>query len=272
MSDEDDLLASVVGVLDLRKGLAVHAVAGQRERYAPVQLGNQSNAGDVAALLNHYRQLGIRHLYIADLDAIVDGTSRSQSALENIAGYITEQQGTVWLDAGLCCQPLAWLQQATPSPADVHSVIGTESLTNHSELESLRSDLGCTLTVSIDLRDGQLIWRDKRNETSLPQFADWLHSHRWQEWIVLDIKQVGMSRGATTAPLCRMLHDQYPLTTMISGGGVRGWDDIRCLRESGCKFVLAATWLQELQPKEIWPNRNNPMGTRRPSLKRNHPL
>jgi phosphoribosylformimino-5-aminoimidazole carboxamide ribotide isomerase len=247
MAGQDDLHASVVGVLDLREGLAVHAMAGQRDKYAPIQLADRCS-GDVASLLSHYRQLGIRHLYVADLDAIVNGNSHSQKSLERIAQYVSEQQGVAWLDAGLCQQPLDWIQQATQDPKKVHAVIGTESLSRGFELESLRDDRGHTLTVSLDLRDGNLIWRDNQFHTSLSQFTDWLHKHHWREWIVLDIKQVGMSRGATTAPLCRELHDQYPLTTLISGGGVRGWNDVRCFRESGCQYVLAATWLHQSHP------------------------
>ena len=80
MNGDEGLLASgrierVVGVIDLKQGRAVHAVAGRRDQYQPVQIQSQPPAdwGDPIRLVDLYLRLGIRRLYLADLDAIRNG-------------------------------------------------------------------------------------------------------------------------------------------------------------------------------------------------------
>jgi uncharacterized protein related to proFAR isomerase len=69
----------LIGVLDLLAGRAVHARAGRRTRYAPVQAvaGSSIEAGDALALARAYMErLGLTELYAADLDAILGGLRR----------------------------------------------------------------------------------------------------------------------------------------------------------------------------------------------------
>ena len=60
----------IIPVLDLKGGRAVHAVAGRRAHYQPVQsiLHATSDPLELAAALR--KLLGLRALYLADLDAI----------------------------------------------------------------------------------------------------------------------------------------------------------------------------------------------------------
>jgi phosphoribosylformimino-5-aminoimidazole carboxamide ribotide isomerase len=64
-----DITARLVGVIDLRGGQAVHAVAGDRARYRAVPFCS----GSVAELVRHYQRLGVKAFYLADLDAIGGG-------------------------------------------------------------------------------------------------------------------------------------------------------------------------------------------------------
>ena len=60
----------VIPVLDLKNGRAVAAFAGQRDHYQPVRsiLHATSNPLDLARAIRE--TLGLRTLYLADLDAI----------------------------------------------------------------------------------------------------------------------------------------------------------------------------------------------------------
>src|ERR1017187_2079649 len=63
----------VIPVLDLKGGHAVHAVAGRRAYYQPVQsiLHATSDPLELARALHDV--LGLRTLYLADIDAIAGG-------------------------------------------------------------------------------------------------------------------------------------------------------------------------------------------------------
>ena len=62
-------------MLDLKGGRAVHAVAGRRAHYQPVQ-SNLHATSDPRALAAAMREaLGLRSLYLADLDAIAGDTA-----------------------------------------------------------------------------------------------------------------------------------------------------------------------------------------------------
>src|SRR5262249_53096340 len=72
----------IIGVLDLLRGRAVHARAGDRGHYEPVRVaaGSAVGMGDAIALARVYvERLGIDELYVADLDALTGG--RVQDAL-----------------------------------------------------------------------------------------------------------------------------------------------------------------------------------------------
>src|SRR5262245_38644301 len=64
----------IIGVIDLLGGLAVHARAGARDRYAPVQnaAGWPIDPGNARTLAEIYTEvLGISQIYAADLDGIL---------------------------------------------------------------------------------------------------------------------------------------------------------------------------------------------------------
>ena len=57
-------LDALIGVVDLKHGQAVHAIAGNRDQYLPLAIANKP-AGDALALLVHYYSLGLRRFYLA---------------------------------------------------------------------------------------------------------------------------------------------------------------------------------------------------------------
>ena len=60
----------IVPVLDLKGGLAVHAVRGQRDAYAPVRSTLAASADPVELARAFRTKLGCDACYVADLDAI----------------------------------------------------------------------------------------------------------------------------------------------------------------------------------------------------------
>src|SRR4051812_30690147 len=90
----------VIGVLDLRRGGAVHARAGQRDEYLPVRAVARRSipAGDPIALASAYcERLRLADLYIADLDAL---TGRPpQDAL--VAAIASAVRASILVDAAV---------------------------------------------------------------------------------------------------------------------------------------------------------------------------
>jgi phosphoribosylformimino-5-aminoimidazole carboxamide ribotide isomerase len=62
---------------------------------------------------------------------------------------------------------------------------------------------------------------------------------------VLDLAGVGMDAGVAALALCRQLRQKHPQLELISGGGVRGREDLHALAEAGCNAALVASALHD---------------------------
>src|SRR3954471_1764328 len=119
----------VVGVIDLKDGLAVHAVRGERERYRPVSSVLTADGGDPLALARAFRsELGLEELYVADLDAITGAGDNGGT----IAALAREAQ--VMVDAGVSDPGGA---RALLDLGAQRVIVGTETLPGPETLERL---------------------------------------------------------------------------------------------------------------------------------------
>src|SRR4051812_47889975 len=86
----------VIPVLDLRGGLAVHAVAGDRARYAPVRSLLHPDPDPIGLARAFRAELGLTEVYLADLDAIAGGPP-------SVATYraLGDLGMSIWVDAGV---------------------------------------------------------------------------------------------------------------------------------------------------------------------------
>src|SRR3990172_11623539 len=91
----------IIPVLDLAGGVAVHAQAGDRSRYAPLRSELvPDRAGDAVALLRAFHAvLGVHECYVADLDAI-QGGALQRSLIRQLAEFHTGFAGALLVDAG----------------------------------------------------------------------------------------------------------------------------------------------------------------------------
>ena len=87
----------IIPVLDLKEGLVVHAIKGERERYQPVRsiLTSRADPLEVARCLQTETQC--RTFYIADLNAI-QGKGHNREAIGEIASQLNAE---LWVDAGV---------------------------------------------------------------------------------------------------------------------------------------------------------------------------
>ena len=138
----------VIGVVDVLGGQAVHACAGHRERYVPVEsvAGFPIPRGDALALARAYvERLGLSELYAADLDAILGRIPQ-----DAVAAQLAAVGPPLWLDAGVSSTAAA-LRAVGLSAARV--IVGLETLPSFDMLRLICEAVGGDrVAFSLDLR------------------------------------------------------------------------------------------------------------------------
>ncbi|GJD56837.1 HisA/HisF-related TIM barrel protein [Methylobacterium dankookense] len=217
---------AVIPVLDLRHGQVVRARRGERASYAPIEtpLAKGSAPGAVAAGL--LAALPAPILYVADLDAIIDGAAPDRASLEAIARACP---GTVlWVDAGFA-EPAAmraFLESGLGRP-----VIGSESQRD----ASLVTELGDRAVLSLDSRGGE----------RLGPAALHADPALWpDDVIVMTLARIGAGAGPDLDGLAAARR-LAPAARIYAAGGVRGPDDLRALAAAGIAGALVASAIHD---------------------------
>src|SRR5216683_1329637 len=142
---------AIVPVLDLKGGQVVHARAGDRSRYLPVQSKLAAGSEPRAVLDGLLSLAPFRRVYIADLDAI-EGRGDHRGHIGELARHYPTV--AFWLDAGFAgaAEAAAALAEgATP-------VLGSESLPDEQALIEAVRRLGMAKCVlSLDYRGERFV-------------------------------------------------------------------------------------------------------------------
>jgi phosphoribosylformimino-5-aminoimidazole carboxamide ribotide isomerase len=233
----------VIGVIDILHGRAVLARAGDRARYEPVfrVAGREICPGDAEALANRYLRLGLRELYVADLDAI-QGRALNADVIRRLAAL----GAPLWTDAAVCDAAGA---ERVAKAGSARVVVGLETLSGPEMLRELRDATGPgALAFSLDLRNGEPILAPRAvwpaALTTPIELVRAAADAGVDAVIVLDLARVGMASGLDE----RLLADvrrTVPDTVLLAGGGVSGPSDLWRLSEIGCDGALVATVLHD---------------------------
>ena len=209
----------IIPVLDLMRGLVVHAVKGRRESYRPIQSPLCRSADPFAVVetfLNHHP---FDTFYLADLDALM-GHGR-QNRL--VAALRTAFPGIVF-----------WLDQGAPEAREARDaivpVIGSESLDT---MDCLWRKASHDWILSLDFFDGGL-----RGCAGILEKPD-----QWPaRVIVMTLNRVGSFDGPDLGLLDRVRR-LAPDRALIAAGGVRHGGDLEALESRGVHAVLVASAL-----------------------------
>ena len=245
----------LIGVLDLRAGRAVHAVAGRREHYHQVRqiAGAGLTPGDARALARLYHdQFGLTELYVADLDAIDAASHVKTDERADAAAYgppngalVAELavMGRVWLDAAVSSPDSA--RRAIDLGATI-AIVGLETLPSYQALEQIcRAVGGARVAFSLDLRAGVPLARVDTMAREAPEtLAARAAGTGVAAIIVLDVARVGTGAGLD-CPLLERVRRVTPGVTLIAGGGVAGLPDLARLATAGCDGALVASALHD---------------------------
>jgi phosphoribosylformimino-5-aminoimidazole carboxamide ribotide isomerase len=228
----------VLPVLDLLDGHAVHAVAGKRATYAPVKskLTSSSRPIDLARAMR--QRLELDHFYIADLDAL---QHRSGPALSIYAELAADGFKLV-LDAAVRHRDRA-LELTESGVSEI--IVALETLENPNDIDDVLEAIGRDRTVfSVDLQGGKPLGGPSAWQSLTPfEIVERVVECGVTRLLLLDLAAVGTSGGWPLRPLAERTLSEFGAVSLISGGGVRGPDDLEDLRDAGVSAALVATAL-----------------------------
>jgi phosphoribosylformimino-5-aminoimidazole carboxamide ribotide isomerase len=234
----------IIPVLDLADGVAVHAQAGDRSRYAPLQSWlTPDRAGDPVALLRAFHEmLDIHECYVADLDAIQGGAIQ-RALLRELAAFHTGFAGALLVDAGTHL-PGGALEILSCGASEV--VIGLESLHAFADLAAIVGVVGPSRAVfSLDLRLGIPILHPAMQDATgagpdAIGLAEQAASGGVVTILVLDLGRIGTGCGVDLG-LLEALRRRLPGIRLLAGGGILSRRDLERMRDVGCDGALIAS-------------------------------
>jgi phosphoribosylformimino-5-aminoimidazole carboxamide ribotide isomerase len=252
----------VIPVIDLKNGVAVHAVKGQREHYRPLQSPLCGSAEPLDVLAGLLRLHPFRAVYLADLDALV-GRDGNHTIIQQLQQAFPALE--FWVDQGWPASP----QIAGVPPAPNEAETSTQPGGSHPEPNAraktreypraLVPVLGSESMAAAQL--AQLEERRADAILSLDFFGERFagppalleQPALWPERVILmTLGQVGSQAGPDW-PRLESYIKRYPQTRWIAAGGVRHADDLRRLAGMGIHAALVATALhrQSLSAEDL---------------------
>ncbi|MHA1278749.1 MAG: HisA/HisF-related TIM barrel protein [Candidatus Helarchaeota archaeon] len=225
-------------MLDILNTQVVHGVKGERNKYAPIKsILTTSNAPiEIAKVFKTL--FPITEIYIADLDAIMQG----QSDFAYLDEIISKTGLEIMLDAGLEeIRPI----QALLEKGVTKVIIGTETLHSLSNVEAILGRIPPEkLVISLDMKQGQILTEaEKLRKLSPISAVQTFEDLGIQEMIILELTKVGSESGIMTEPLREILKNTS--LSIVTGGGARTIGDLIFLRDAGVAGVLIATALHK---------------------------
>jgi len=222
----------IIPVLDLWQNQVVHARAGQRAEYKPIQskLCDSSEPLEVLKALAAYYP--ISHCYIADLNALQQQTPQIEIINQLAQAF---PQITFYLDSGLC--KLADYENWSTAYATqrIYPILGSETLISFSDYQQIRAIAKNSL-LSLDFFQGQF----------LGDMALLEHSESWTPRVILlNLHRVGTQSGIEFAQL-QQFQQRAPECAWIVAGGARDLEDLQHLKQQGAAGILCATALHDL--------------------------
>lgn len=209
----------IIPVIDLKDGLAVQAIGGNRDRYQPVHLTSSlCKSSQITDVVSRFLTLyPFQTIYIADLNAIAGDGNHGKTIAYLRRGYPDIE---FWVDNG------SIYDARNDGPDDFRMVFGTESQAQPSFV--YRNGI-----LSLDFKHNQALGHPGWVE--MPEF--------WPDTIILmTLDLVGSNKGPDFEKLSALCQE-HPDKRFIAAGGVRDINDLTQLKTIGIAGVLLASAL-----------------------------
>jgi phosphoribosylformimino-5-aminoimidazole carboxamide ribotide isomerase len=218
----------ILPVIDLMGGQVVHARAGERDRYRPLDGSVLCKSALPLAVVEGLLDLHpFNSIYIADLDAI-----RKQGHHRDVVRSLQARFPglELWVDAGFD-DPRPCRRFLDDGPGRL--VLGSESQTDLRLGEELRSEPRLALSL------------DFKGALRLGPPALFERPELWpRHLIVMTLARVGGGSGPDHERL-RLIRALAPACRVYAAGGVRGVEDLLALAADGVAGALVASALHD---------------------------
>ena len=218
----------VVPVIDIRHGLVVRAVAGNRASYQPIQTRLFEGCDPRAAVAGLMALHPFAVIYIADLDGI-----EGRGANLELAGELAAAHPGVGL----------WVDCGARKPEDVRAllvfegvsaVVGSETGIGADEIGDLRDAFGDRVILSLDFRAEGFVGK--------PALLD--DPSCWPARVIaMTLGRVGRAQGPDLETIAAIAKRARAGTRLYAAGGVRNRDDLRALAAMGVAGALVSSAL-----------------------------
>lgn len=221
----------IIPVIDIKGGVVVRAVAGNRSLYRPLHtpLAQGYKPEDIAR--GFYSLFPFNTLYIADLDRIEGGSSDVELHRRILEAW---QGKTLWIDEGTF--------ESTFQHSRILSVTGSETLlkTGTCFFDKNQDSLWCSGILSLDFRGDTFLGPHSLLEkTSL-----------WPDRIiVMSLERVGCEAGPDLQKIEWIKNLAGYHRKIYAAGGIRNSSDLWDLKKRGISGALLASAFHNQQIK-----------------------
>ncbi|MGQ0674428.1 MAG: HisA/HisF-related TIM barrel protein [Hyphomicrobium sp.] len=223
----------VIPVIDVRNGVAVAAIMGDRSNYQPLVTPLSYSADPLAIARGYLTLYPFATLYLADLDGI-ERRGADLDLVRRLTGALPEV--TFWIDNGAADAASVGEQLAIDR---VVAVVGSESGIEPGDLDALRSRYSDRLVLSLDFKGDRFL--------GAPRLL-----HERGTWparvIAMTLASVGTANGPEVARLGEVTA-LAGLRRVYCAGGIRNRADLKSAAEAGASGALVATALHTGQIK-----------------------
>lgn len=219
----------IIPVIDVRGGVAVRAVAGDRAAYQPLETPLAEGCDPEAVARGYQALYPFQVLYVADLDGI-EGRGANTALQTRIAAAWTGAE--IWIDDG----------GLAPGQGRVRRITASESL--------LAAGLCQVATDTGAMRAAEILSLDFQGQAFLGPPGLLAVPDIWpRRVIVMTLAAVGRDAGPDIRRVADVVRLAGPAREVYAAGGVRGPQDVRALSEAGAAGVLVASALHSGQIK-----------------------
>ena len=215
----------IIFVIDILRGIVVHAIKGERSKYQPV---SGSKVCDSSAPLDIIQALSPREVYIADLDRL-----QHQGDNFELIGKISAKTRTM---ADIGAQNLNDVEKCAKISDTV--ILGTETA-SFDLIEKAAVRFPGRINISIDMKNWKVLTKDRNMDVEPAELVKRLNDHKIRDIIVLELTRVGTGAGIDDD----FLKDIVAISShnVLVGGGIKDMDDIEALKRIGISGALVAT-------------------------------
>ncbi|MHA1728370.1 MAG: HisA/HisF-related TIM barrel protein [Promethearchaeota archaeon] len=229
----------IIPVIDVMGGIAVHAIKGIRNRYESLKTSLTKSSSPIDLIKSYEKKFSFTEVYVADLDSII--SEKPNTTLLKDLIDITSLK--IMLDAGIRnLYDIIYFKNIGIQKI----ILATETIDSLDVIDDAIKELGVDrIVISIDMKNKKILARNLEiNKLSISSFIEKILQKGIQKIILLDLVKIGSKCGCYEDSYGE-IRKKFPNIEIIIGGGVKGIEDIKLLRDKEMNGVLIATALHE---------------------------